>query len=118
VLALVVPVGHCGGCPRRVGASFRCGPAACGAHESCDHAHEGSNPLAFSKQPSYLKRQKEQQRVARANQKREERRARKNSKGAGGEQQESLDPALDGVEVEGEGVLSGNDTETQEPAAE
>ena len=36
--------------------------------------------LAFSKRPSYLKRQKEQQRLARATEKREARRARKHSK--------------------------------------
>jgi hypothetical protein len=36
--------------------------------------------LAFSKRPSYLKRQKEQQRLARAAEKRDARRARKNAK--------------------------------------
>jgi hypothetical protein len=45
--------------------------------------------LATNKRPSYLKRQKEQQRVARAAEKREARRARKHSKSAGLEEPES-----------------------------
>lgn len=39
--------------------------------------------MAGSKRPSFLKRQKEQQRIARANEKREVRRARKHAKSLG-----------------------------------
>jgi hypothetical protein len=63
-------------------------------------------PLAVSKRPSYLKRQKEQQRLARAAEKRDARRARKNAKGLQGEPQEPLDAALDGPEGEVEGAES------------
>lgn len=53
--------------------------------------HE-EHPLAISKRPSYLKRQKEQQRIARANEKREARRARKHSTETQVEDPEALDP--------------------------
>ncbi len=116
-----VEVSRCrGDLPRRDPLRAAC--ARPGPPTRCHHPLEGSPALAFSKQPSYLKRQKEQQRVARANQKREERRARKNSKGAGGEQQDGLDPSLDGVDgIEGmdTGVDSDAEpTEAREPAAE
>ena len=72
-------------------------------------------PLAFSKQPSYLKRQKEQQRLARAAEKREARRARKHSKESQGDQQESLDGTLDGPD--GEAATTESETETEEQGA-
>lgn len=55
--------------------------------------------MAFGRNPSFLKRQKEQQRVARAARKREERLARKHAKGNtpgdGIEPLESVDGGLD-----------------------
>jgi hypothetical protein len=53
--------------------------------------------VAAAKRPSYLKRQKEQQRLARAAEKREARRNRKHSKGAQLEDPEAPDQARDGV---------------------
>jgi hypothetical protein len=59
--------------------------------------------MAASKRPSFLKRQKEQQRLARANEKREARRAKKHAKTGGAEAQaeaedrEGLDSPLEGM---------------------
>ena len=50
--------------------------------------------MAVSKRPSYLKRQKEQQRLARAAQKREARLARKHSKGMEILEPEVVDPEI------------------------
>jgi hypothetical protein len=54
--------------------------------------------MAGNKRPSFLKRQKEQQRLARAAEKREARRARKHSKGMGIVDPEALEP-LDGPQA-------------------
>jgi hypothetical protein len=64
--------------------------------------------VAVTKRPTYLKRQKEQQRLARAAEKREARRARKHSKGTEIEDSEIQDPAV--------GEAAG-DMETGEEAA-
>jgi len=74
-------------------------------------------PLAVSKRPSYLKRQKEQQRLARAAEKRDARRARKHSKESQGDQIESLE-SLMGEGVDGDGVGSESEDEARGPAAE
>jgi len=60
--------------------------------------------MAGSKRPSFLKRQKEQARLARATEKREARRARKHAKTNGLDQPEGMEGDLD-LEpmVEGEG---------------
>ena len=54
--------------------------------------------MAVTKRPTYLKRQKEQQRIARAAEKREARRARKHSTGT-----EIEDPDMQDQLVEGQG---------------
>ncbi len=51
--------------------------------------------MAVTRRPSYLTRQKEQQRLARAAEKREARRARKHSKGTEVEDLETQDPSQD-----------------------
>jgi len=53
--------------------------------------------MAPTKRPSYLKRQKEQQRLARAAEKREARRARKHSKETDVEEPESQDVPMDSI---------------------
>jgi hypothetical protein len=59
--------------------------------------------LAFARNPSYLKRQKEQQRAAKAAQKREARLARKHSKtSTAPEEMEPLDGPLTGMDGEGD----------------
>ena len=58
--------------------------------------------MAVTKRPTYLKRQKEQQRLARAAEKREARRARKHSKGTEIEDPESQDPAVSEMETDEE----------------
>ena len=55
--------------------------------------------MAVSKRPSYLKRQKEQQRLARAAQKREARRARKHSRETEIEDPETGDPVVNEAET-------------------
>ena len=52
--------------------------------------------MAIGKRPSYLKRQKEQQRLSRAAAKREERRARKHSTGTEVEDHDTQDQPLEG----------------------
>ena len=59
-----------------------------------------------------MKRQKEQQRLARATEKREARRARKHSKESQGDQQEPLDATLDGPE----GEIGGAESQAEAPA--
>ena len=56
--------------------------------------------MAVSKRPSYLKRQKEQQRLARAAQKREARRARKHSKGTEIEDPDTQDQPVEEVGID------------------
>lgn len=61
------------------------------------------HPLALARNPSYLKRQKEQQRLARAAQKREARLARKHSKTSQtGEDLEPLDAPTGESEMAGD----------------
>ncbi len=64
--------------------------------------------MAFGRNPSYLKRQKEQRRAARAARKREERNARKQAKadGAGGDEFGSLADLGIGPDVAGSGGTS------------
>jgi hypothetical protein len=52
--------------------------------------------VAVTKRPSYLKRQKEQQRLARAAEKREARRARKHSTGTEIEDPDTQDQPVEG----------------------
>jgi hypothetical protein len=54
--------------------------------------------MPASKRPSYLKRQKEQQRMARATEKREERRRRRETKRLGPESPEENDVFTDSTE--------------------
>lgn len=54
--------------------------------------------MAATKRPSYLKRQKEQQRLARAAEKREARRARKHSTGTEVEEPDTQDQPVEGLE--------------------
>lgn len=67
------------------------------------------SPLAFSKRPSYLKRQKEQQRLARAAEKRDARRARKNAKDL---------PVHDGEATDDPGMPMGSEAGTEDTGAE
>ena len=62
--------------------------------------------------PSFLKRQKEQKRLARAAAKREERRARKQGKAGYAEEPEGLEPAAM-VEAGGESPANDPATETE-----
>jgi hypothetical protein len=63
--------------------------------------------MARSRRPSFLKRLKEQARIARATEKREARRARKDAKATA--------PADDGIELpEGQEPTESDDGETQE----
>ncbi len=64
--------------------------------------------MPASKRPSFLKRQKEQQRAARALEKREAKRARKLAKQAGHEGAADTEPLLDDAEI-GEGLGNGED---------
>lgn len=69
--------------------------------------------MAGSKRPSFLKRQKEQARLARASEKRETRLARRHAKANGLAPPDGTDPDLDlDPLVEGEG---GDDVEGEEP---
>jgi hypothetical protein len=70
--------------------------------------------MAASKRPSFLKRQKEQQRAARALEKREAKRARKQAKLTGGPDVEGPEP-LDQETDESEGTGVGADSEEQDP---
>jgi hypothetical protein len=73
--------------------------------------------LAFARNPSYLKRQKEQQRAAKAAQKREARLARKHSKtSVAPEEMEPLDGPM--LEMDGEGDEAGQDETAPEGGAE
>jgi hypothetical protein len=67
--------------------------------------------VAASKRPSFLKRQKEQARLARATEKREARRARKHSKSNAAEMQEAELPDTEMSENLDEQVAGGEDTE-------
>ena len=58
--------------------------------------------MAVAKRPSYLNRQKEQQRVAGAAERREARRNRKHSTGTEIEDPEAQDPAEGEMETDGE----------------
>jgi hypothetical protein len=71
--------------------------------------------MAGSKRPSFLKRQKEQARLARATEKREARRAKKHAKANGLDQPEGAenDMELDSM-VEGEGGIEGEEPPTEE----
>lgn len=71
--------------------------------------------MAGNKRPSFLKRQKELQRVARATQKREERRLKKRSGGTGMEDSGELGTDLAPL---GEGDDLGEAGEVDEPGAE
>ena len=53
--------------------------------------------MAVTRRPSYLKRQKEQQRLARAAEKREARRARKHSTGTEIEDPDTQDQPVEGL---------------------
>ncbi len=64
--------------------------------------------MAASKRPSFLKRQKEQQRAARALEKREAKRARKQAKLAGIGDPEGADPLDQDLEMD-EGAGNGED---------
>jgi hypothetical protein len=66
--------------------------------------------MAASKRPSFLKRQKEQQRAARALEKREAKRARKQAKLTGVPDQEGPEP-LDQETDASEGTEEGGDIE-------
>jgi hypothetical protein len=60
------------------------------------HGNPREEPyVAVTKRPTYLKRQKEQQRLARAAEKREARRARKHSTGTEVEDPDTQDPTLE-----------------------
>ena len=52
--------------------------------------------MAIGRRPTYLKRQKEQQRLARAAEKREARRARKHSRGTAVEDPDTQDQPVEG----------------------
>jgi hypothetical protein len=78
--------------------------------------------MAGSKRPSFLKRQKEQARLARAAEKRETRRARKHAKASGlvpaEDGDDMLAPMMDG-EGEAEGDAEGDaGAEGEEPAGD
>ncbi len=73
--------------------------------------------MAGSKRPSFLKRQKEQARLARAAEKREARLARRHAKANGLAPPEGTDPDLEPgplVEGEGEGDVEGEEPPTHE----
>ena len=61
--------------------------------------------MAGVKRPSYLKRQKEQKRLARAAEKREMRRNRKHATETDVEDPEAGDPVVDEVETGGEAAI-------------
>jgi hypothetical protein len=67
--------------------------------------------VAASKRPSFLKRQKEQARLARATEKREARRARKHSKSNAAENQEGDMPESDILEGPDDLVADGEERE-------
>jgi len=119
-LALAPHIRHRAGVPGRDGRADRSGPTSPAQRLARPPAVQGAlrerreRHLAFSKQPSYLKRQKEQQRLARANEKREARRARKHAKGSQAEQQEALDMTPDAPE--GGSAGAGDDAGEQGPA--
>jgi hypothetical protein len=70
--------------------------------------------MAASKRPSFLKRQKEQQRAARALEKREAKRARKQAKLTGVPDQEGPEP-LDQETDAGEGTGEGGESKGTGP---
>ena len=67
--------------------------------------------MAASKRPSFLKRQKEQARLARATEKREARRARKHSKSNAAENQEGDLPESDILDIQDELMSGGEETD-------
>jgi hypothetical protein len=74
-------------------------------------AHQKGAHVAASKRPSFLKRQKEQARLARATEKREARRARKHSKSNAAEMQDAEMPDTEMAETLDDQVAEGEDTE-------
>ncbi len=71
--------------------------------------------MAGSKRPSFLKRQKEQARLARATEKREMRRARKHAKANGLDQPEGADSDME-LESMVEGEIEGEEPPTEPEA--